>query len=443
MARLGYKQKSVGIARQSAYETENTTDASFSYGVLEAGIPEADRAIYDVMVSAAKSGTYYPPASGARMGKVSLKATGLGFKRSYDPTSEEAGITTGVLPIHILLLGLGLGSASDSITTDAEFLKGFGLFRPNFTASKAATYGSGDVGVVTSTTVLDVGVGNGADYQPGHLFACGDTAADTAPSVSWIKTISTDTLTFADAMANLAVAGDDTWSTVVAAITDQQPVPFTLRILGDNAADKVALIGCQVDKITLTLKAQEVLQVEFDVSFGGMSYYGTGGGLQSLTVLSQLPSALIGGEGGRVTMGVGGAAMAAVTVGEITIEVENTPIPILSIGAANGIAERYVAERKTTVTVMYPRSSGDITGTTTYWDAALRAGTAISLAGYSGTAPGKGFSFFFPALHIFETVKAIDVGGVKYEELKMRPGQYTDDTGSTAPADTPARLGWW
>lgn len=443
MARLGYKQRSVGIARQSAYETENTTDASFSYGVLEAGIPEAARQAFDLMVSAARSGTYYPPASGAKTGKVSIKTSNFGLVRSYDPTTQEPGVTSGVLPVHILLAALAMGSASDSITSDAEFLQGFGLHRCNFTASKGATYGSGDVAVVTSTTVLDVGAGNGADYQPGQLFACGDTAADTAPSVSWIKTISTDTLTFADAMANLAIAGDDVWPTVVAAITDQQAVPFTMRILGDNAADKVALIGCQVDKITFTIKAQEIVQIEYDISFGGMSFYGTGGGLQSITVQGQMPPALIGGEGGRVTMGVGGSAMAAVTIGEITVEIENSPIPIMSIGAANGIAERYVAERKTTVTALYPRSSGDVVGTETYWKSAFRAGTPISLAGYAGKAPGKGFAMFFANLHQFEEPKDVDVGGVKYEELKLRPGQYTDDTGSTAPADTPARLGWW
>lgn len=443
MARLVYALRSVGIARQGAYDTENTTDASFSYGTVETGIPEATRATFDLMINGNKPGTYYAPASGARMGKVSLKVTNFGFKRGYDPTTMEAGTTTGVLALHTILTALALGSASGDVTSDAEFLQGFGLHRTDFTTSKGATYGSGDVASVASTTVLDVGAGNGADYKPGALFACGDTAADTAPSVSWIKTIATDTLTFADAMANLAIAGDDTWSTVTAALTNAQPVQFGMRILGDDAADKIALFGCQVDKLTMTMKAQEVTSIEFDVSFGGLTYYGTGGGLQALTVEPQMPTALIGGEGGRVTMGVGGAAMAAITMGEITIEIENTPAEVKSIGAANGVAERIVTERKTTITMLYPRSAGDVTGGETYWNSAFRAGTAISLAGYSGSAPGRGFAFFAPALHQFEAPKQVDVGGLKYEELKLRPGQYSGDTGSTAPADTPFRAAWW
>jgi len=444
MARLGNKLRSVGIARQTAYATENTTDGSFTYGVVECELPDTAQDAFDLMAAANTPGTYYAPATGSRKGSIKLKTYGFGLKRSYDPTTEEVGITSGVLHMHMLLLGLALGSNSDAITTDAEFLQGYGLFRPNFTASKTATYGNNDIASAASTSQFDVQAGNGADYQPGQLFACGSSASDTAPTVGWIKTIATDTITLAYAAANIAVANDDTWSTAVAALTVQQPVPFTLRIAGDQSTDKLALIGCQVDKVTLTAKAKEPLTIEFEISYAGLTYYNTGGGLKALTVKPQQSQPLIGGKGARVLIGVGGAALAATTIGEIVIEVANTSANVDSIGAADGTAERICVERRTAVKVAYPFDSSDPrTNGRTYWESAFEAGTDIALALESGILPGSGLALFMPALHQSAAPKMVDREGLKYEDLQLRPSQYEDDTGTTAPADTPVRFGVW
>ncbi len=443
MARHGWKQKSVGIARQSAFTTENTTDGSFSYMVCEASIPDETQAIFDVMASANATGTYYAPAVGARAGKFSLKFTNFGLKRSYDPEAQEPGITTGVLHGSALLVGLALGSASPTATSDAEFLQGYGMHRCNFTGSKGATFGNADVASVASALQIDVGAGNGADYQPGQLFYCGSSKTDVMPSISWIKTIATDTLTFADACANIPVVGDDTFGTVVAALTSAQPSPFTCRMTGSEATDKAAYIGCQIDSWKCTLKDSEVEQWEMEISFTGVKVYATGGGLQALTVLPQLPRPLIGQVGGRVCMGVDGGVMGAVTLGEVVIEGTNEVARVGSIGATNGTAERIVMNRSVKVTLKWPRSSTDtITNGETPWQSYIGAGTSVSLAMYSGVLPGTISAKFFPALHQSEAPKLIDEGGLKYDQIVLRPGQYSDDTGTTAPADTPVRMGW-
>lgn len=444
MARHSWKQKSIGIARQSDFLTENTTPGSFSWFTAEASIPEETQAVFDVMANANATGTHYAPAVGARTAKLSLKFTGFGFKRGYDPETMEPGVTSGVLAANTILCALALGSASSSVTSDAEFLQGFGLFRSNFTASKGATFGNADVASVTSASVIDVQLGSGADYTPGQLVAFGSSKTDAAPSVSWLKTVATDTLTFADAAANIPQANDDSFATVVAALTNQQPVPFTLIMTGAEATDKVAYIGCQIDSWKLTLKDSEVAQWEMEISAASVKAYNTGGGLQPLTVLPQLPRPLIGNAGGRVTMGVDGAAMAAVTVGEIVVEGTNEPARVGSIGAANGTAERIVLNREVKVSVKWPRSSIDtITNGEFPWQTYFANGTSISLAWYSGTLPGTGSAGFFPSLHQSESPKLIDEGGLKYDQLTFRPGQYSDDTGSAAPADTPARIGAW
>jgi hypothetical protein len=67
----------------------------------------------------------------------------------------------------------------------------------------------------------------------------------------------------------------------------------------------------------------------------------------------------------------------------------------------------------------------------------------VALAVESGILPGTGTAIFMPALHQFEAPKTVDREGLKYEEINLRPSQYSDDTGTTAPADTPLRFGVW
>jgi hypothetical protein len=444
MARHGWKQKSVGIARQTDFLTENTTGGSFTWMYAEVSIPEETQAIFDVMAKANAIGTHYAPAVGARTAKMSLKFTSYGLKRGYDPETQEPGVTSGVIPGTSLLIGLAMGSLSPDVTSDAEFLQGFGLSRCDFTSSKGATFGNADVGAVTSASLFDVGAGNGGDYTPGQLFVCGSSKADTACSVSWIKTIATDTITLADACANTPVIGDDTFGTWVACLTNAQPVPFTLILTGSEATDKVAYIGCQVDSWKCTVKDSEVEQWELEISAAGVKAYNTGGGLQALSVLPQLPRPLIGNAGGRVTIGVDGSAMVAVTVGEVVIEGANEAARVGSIGAMNGTAERINIDRVVKITVKWPRSTTDtITNGEFPWQTYMTNGTPVSLALYSGATVGTGSAWRMPALHQSEPPKLIDEGGLKYDQLTLRPEQYTGDTGSTPPANAPIARGGW
>lgn len=445
MGRLKNSKHTIGLARQANLYTENTTDGSFAYLVGEITVPEVTQQAFDLMANGGSPGKYFAPAAGSRTGKINLKVSAFGFKRAYDPTTEECGVTAAVLHAHMLILGSLLGSAGPAaVSTDAEFLQGYGLHRCNFTGSKGATYGSGDVMGVASASELTVAGGNGTDYTVGQLFACGDGVADTAPSVSWIKGISTDTITLADACANTPVIGDDTWPTVVAALTAEEQIPFTLRLCGEDVSDKRALIGCIVDKATITFNAKEIAQIEFEISFSGITYYGTGGTFKALSVTPQMPQALIGGKGGRVTMGVGTGAMAAITLGNMIVEITNKIAPVPSIGATTGEAEKVTIEREVVVKVDYPMSTGaTYTGGRTYWEQAFEEGAQHSLACYSGTAPGVGFAVFFPALHQSVAPKPIEKDGLKYEQLTLRPGQYSSDSASTGPGNSPVRFGAW
>lgn len=443
MARYAWPIKSIALARESAIGTENTTDASFSCFAAEVEVPSYTQKVFDNVIATGKIGTHYPPVFGSRMGSVKLKFPLYGSKRGYDPEASEPGITAGVLPGTTILLGLLLGSNSDDADSDAKFIAGKGLSVCDFTASKAATYGAADVAAATSATQIDVGAGNGADYKAGQLFVCDSTKTAGTPSVSWIKTIATDTLTFADACANPPVLNDNTYATWTAHNSSQDPTPFTLRILGDNAALKTALIGCRVEGGTITLNAQEPPMVELEVSFIGVTLYNTGGGTIALTVIPQVPQPVIGGNGGRLTMGWDGGALAAVGgLKDVQLVIKNTFAEVPGHGSTFGILEKPILQREITLKFKMPRSTADsIVGGRGPFEQYAQAGTAIAVALYSGTLPGNIFSVFMPACHQNEAPTEVDDGGLIYWQVSLRPQAYTGDTGTTGPADSNCRIG--
>lgn len=445
MARQSWKIKSIAIARQTALATENTTDASFGVFPAEVEVPELSRQIFDNMIATGKIGVNYAPAVGAIRGKIKLKFPAFGFKRGYAPATEEPGVTAGVISANAVLMGLALGSASDSITSDAEFLKGFGLSFSNFTAGFAATFANNTVAAATSALQIDVQAGEGVDYKPGQLVTFGSSATDNQNSVSWIKTISTDTIVFADAMSAAAQVNDDSFGTICAFNSSQQPVPFTLRLLGDNAGFKMAMVGCTIDSCKITPNASEPPMIEMEISAAGVTEYSTGGGTLPLTVTPTLPYPMLGNYGGRSTIGYNGAAMSAVNgLRDLSIEIANNWVDILGHGSQTGIAERICLGRDIKVNFKIPTSSADTkTNGEDFWDTYLTSANPIAMALYGGALPGTGFSVFMPALHQSEEPKMVEVDGLIHREITLRPGDYTGDTGTTGIADSALRVGWY
>lgn len=448
MARQFAGSQSIGYARQTALNTENTTGGDFTYFPAEYVIPDVPREIFDLKIASGQVAAQYTPVAGVKKPTIKIKLHAFGFKQSYDPTAEEPGVTASVVSAVQVFMGLLLGSASDSVTTAAELAKGTGLSICNFTSTFAATYGLDDVTAAPTTTTATVVGGHGARYKAGQLFASGATKTDSAQTLTWIKSIAVDTLTFIDAPGNQPANGDDTFASVVAFISSQQPVPITIRLMGDNAAFKIAMVGCTPVSATIEAVAGKPPMIEIEFACAGMVAYSSGGGLQPMTISPTLPYPLVGSGAGRLTFGAGGSAMAAQDgVQEFKITIKNQVAEVESHNYASALAERNIANHDIRVSMKVPRASGDtITSGNNQWETALAAGTVYQLALYSGVLPGTLFSALFPALHQIGAPKPVEVNGMWYDELEFRPGAYLGDgtagTADTAPADTVMRLGW-
>ena len=444
--RWAWPVKSVGVARQTALGTENVTDGEFSWVPVQCEVPESVAEIFDMAIATGQVGTFYPPVTGDQTGTVKMKWLNYGAKRSYDPETEELGITTGAIPATIPLTGLCLGSSADAITTAAQFLSGLGLSGTNFTASKSATFGNGDVASVASASQFDVGVGNGADYKAGQFFVCGPSKTSASLCRGWIKTISSDTITLADAAENTPIVGDDTFSTVVAHSSGEQPQPITIRIVGKDSQFKIALVGCLPTKLSIEGVAGKPVTLEAEFSWVKMTVYATGGGFATTahTVTPTQPYPLSKTGGGRATLNTNGGTFFSTTgLQDFKIDIENQYGDIQGHGGYGGIGERSFEQRVTNVSLKFPRSSGDtVANGMNQWRKALVDGSSFGIALYCGQLPGTNFSIFLPTLYLSEETKMALIGNTLSDELKFRPGVYTGDTGTTAPADSPVRLGW-
>lgn len=436
MSRWLWAYQSIGFAKQADANTENTTDADFHYFAAECEVPEITRQIFDIAAKTGQVGAHYAPAAGSKRPTVKIKLPIYGFKAAFDPTAQEAGVTDAVISAAQVFLGLLLGSKSSLPASATELRKGFGLARANLTAGFGAVYANNEIAAVPTALTVDVQAGDGGKFYPGNFFACGSSLSDTTQTLAWIKTVAGDTLTWADAPGNQPAINDDVWGTVTAYQSSEQPCPITIRLMGDNVAFKVALVGCVPTKGTITAKAGEPPMLEIEFSAINATTYGTGGGLQALTVKPTLPYPMTGNGAGRLTWAASGSAMAAQCgVRELKLEIASTVVDTPCHNKTSGISERIVSSRDVKVTFQFPRDSGDtITAGNGPWESALDAGTSYQLAVYSGILPGTLFSIFLPSVHQFAPPKIVEVEGVIHDEVSFRPGTYVADSGTGGDA---------
>lgn len=445
MSRWLWNYGSVGYARQTALNTENTTDGDFTWCPGEFSVPEVTRQLFDIASKTGAVGAFQAPVFGAKRPTITVKRPVYGFKASYDPTAAEPGVTTGQVDAGQVWLGLIMGSASDSADSAAKLAKGVGLAITDYTtATSGSTYANNEVSSSAGSTIT-VATGHGTYYKVGQMVLFMASASDSTPTVGWIKSISGDVLTLVDAPGNAPSGNDKGFATAVAFQSSQQPQPMTIRVVGDQSAFKFGIVGCIPTKAKISAQAGEPPMLEMTFEGVGVTVYSSGGGLQALTMTPKLPLPLVGNGAGRLTWGTyTGLSMSAQHgVKDLAIEIDCKYNDIMSHNVASGISERIVAERSIKVSMKWPRASGDtITSGDHAWETAIASGTGYQLALYAGSAAGGIFSALFPNLHQAEAPKLVDDGGVLYDELVFRPGVWALDGASTNAGNSNVRFGW-
>lgn len=352
------------------------------------------------------------------------------LKSGYDPTAEDPG-DAGVISPSMVLLGNALGSGGASaVSSDAEFWQGYHLARTG--------YHAGSVNATGSTT-SSVKVDDQSFYTAGALALWGTTASEATPSIGWAKTLTNDTQDLVDTFEAMAVApanADYAFGTATAYLSNLEPIPLTLHILGDNAAFKYAYIGCVATRAKIDWMSGKTPMVEIDFMFTARKRYSSGGGLSTPSDFTRARP-FLGRYGGRFT--VDGAATCG--WGDFGVEVTWDIIPVQCPNKEEGYSEFVRKLANVAVSAQIPIDSTDtITDNLSPMEGKYANGTTMTIGGYSGQTIGGIASMLLPSLKLAEAPQLVDMNGILGESIVARPAAYSGDTGSTAPADTILRV---
>ena len=428
MARDRKKNSSVLFARQTSLTTQNTTIGDFTPIACQWEADHAQEQEDFSDYAAGQVGAYVPPAPGSKSGGTfTMRFPLAALKSGYDPNAEKPG-DSGVISPEASLLGCALGSGgSGSVSSAADFANGLHLSRtPN---------GASEVATGSTSSVINV-VTPGA-YKNGQLAAFDDSGSPGTPAIGWVKDITGPALTLADAASVTPAAGEDAYGSAVGYLSDLEPVPLTIMRNGSNSAFSIAYIGCVAKSCKITLAAKKTAMVEIVWQFTNRKRSSSTGGLVPPGSFERIRPIL--GNSGAALKQDGSTKCGLVDL-EVALEWDITDIECHS--AAQGVSEFVRSLSSCTVTHKIPYDSSDtITDGGGPEETRYAAGTDVRLTLWVGEYAGRIFSMFFPALHVAEPPKQVEIEGLLGTELVMRPSSYSGDTGSTAPADTLVRFG--
>lgn len=424
----------VAIARQASPHAENTTDGDFV--ALQCSIEvEHDQGQENLPRASGQFGASVAPSPGGRKASVKLSGVLQGAKSGY-AYATDAIDAAGVLSPVMALLGAVLGSGgAAAVSSAAEFARGYHLSRVDFTN-----------GAITGGSAASWETGDKTPFVPGALGIVVTDANETTPTTGWIATIADgaptpDIVTPFAPSANAPAASDDLAPSATAWWSSLDPVPLTIRLLGDDDGFKRSYVGFIAESLKISVASGQTIKWEVAGRCIARTWYSTGGGLVAPAAFADLP-AWIPRRGGRLV--VDGAAMDGVDGIEIEVAWDLVPIPGSSTGS-EGVKEYYRqprAENPVTIKMVVPITDGDsIASGLHQWETMYEAGTAASVQIEIGKALGAIGSILMPAIKLAAPPKLVDWQGLDAHELLFRPSTYVSDTGSTAPADTLLRLG--
>lgn len=409
MSRWLKRSSSLGFAAQSDYVTEQTL--GFTWALVGADVqPDLARELIQMELLEGVEGASSVPSVGSKHGgKVKFKFPLEGLAVGYNPTTHTIGDK---VPPWFRLLAALLGSGAANASFDVAHL-----------ASCVGT-GSDIDTIVTSSGINTVG----AFWASGPSLRYG-----------WIKskTGTPETLTMALPMNAVPENGDSRYPSATIALTSQQPVPTTLRYIGNAAELGWAFIGAICEDAVYNLDAKQVPTVELTYSFTNHKRLAAAGGLQVPTACVRLPP-LLGDANARVQMG----GVIRRGLGSLKLQITNEIGYVEDHNSAQGVYEAFVSRRTVKISCNVPIDTADtLTDGNSPWETMLVNGTATSLCLSVGTAIGRIFSMFAPALRLMAQPKIVEVGGQLCESLEFEAAPYSDDSDPTAPGNTVLRFG--
>jgi hypothetical protein len=427
-----WTDSSVGFALQTDFATENTTDGDFVFIKAEQPSVTFDTEVTEVDLMEGQVGAASERIIGRRSGSITLSMPLEGFVDGYDPTNENPGGTpvgANVVPPGLVLMANAMGSYSTGVVNNAGFWQGGELM-------SCSEYTSAGVASATSSaiTVDDATASN--KVKGGEYICTSASATTTTVQSGFVKTKASQVLTLFEAATNTVnSAAANVYGTATGWQGADQPLPLTIRWVGNNAKFCYRLVGAICESFTINLNAAETPTIEYNYKFYDFIADNVDGGIEIPDAYDRVPQ-IIGTANGRVT--IGGTAtcgLEEVTVEwsagdlrEIVCHSEDSGIESVTIVRPTIKASFSIPQEKDDP--IYDAAGGSDTEGANEWQSALELGTRKSFGVECGARIGRMFSILIPS----GLVVAAPIGNdelVRYS-IELEAASYSTDSTDTA-----------
>jgi hypothetical protein len=295
-------------------------------------------------------------------------------------------------------------------------------------ASNIGHYDAAAVSTSSTTTAVKIASAKTySDWDVGQAGIFQDASGDRW--IGWIKTVtdgsgSDHTLDLFEAIPAAPASGTDTWGTITCYLSTDTSTFFTLRIGSVQANSRLVLEGCVPRQLTLSLDPGGVVRME--VAFWVNSIAASSGALSDYTYTYPTLPPCIGANAARASFG-----SSATAVQTMRLQITQDLVPVADWNADSGVAA--VATVGRSVNLEYTK----VLGTSA---PLLTTGSNTSHVLQVGSSPGNMMGILLPAgVHMAPGTLG-DANGLRTQAYTYEQGQYTGDTGSTAPGDTAFRV---
>lgn len=228
-------------------------------------------------------------------------------------------------------------------------------------------------------------------------------------------------------VAGAALGSYTTW------LSESDAAPLTIDWAGSDATAHIRYIDCLPSKVTITLAAKQQPSMEVEFTFLSWTNVGSGGAPADYAYTYPRLPAFIGANGARALFAGGSGICPKTVVIEITQSLEQ----VECASAIDGVASMAWTDRTMRVSVTTTPST---LAASPWTDSAGDTPAALQID--ASTTPGRAMSVLLPAPQVAEQGTPVGNGNLLGMTTVYEGRIYSADTGTTAPADTAARIAW-
>jgi len=426
-----WSDSSLGFAPQTAFGTENATPGDFKYLKCESPSITFDTEVTELDLLTGQVGAAPERIVGRRSGSVSFTIPAEGLKSGYDPTAEDPG-DAGVIPYILALIGNAVGSYADNwvggVNTAAEFFSGVQHL-------SCSDYNSNGVTSATSTIITMQPAAAGTTLV-GQYVLTGESDTTSTVQTGFAKTKSGNDVTVFEASTHTVNSPTaDVFGTVTAWQSGNQPIPLTIRFVGNGTELGYRLVDAICESFTLNLNAAETPTVEMSFRFYNFIADKTIGGLVVPDAFQRVPT-ILGTANGRVTVGsLVTCGLEDVTVswsaGDLrTIVCHSEDSGIESVQIVRPVVTAAFSIPHKTTDPIFDGGGSSANSGAHVWQSALELGTRYSFGVEVGSRVGRMLSILIPSGIV--TQAPVDVGELVRYSVQIEASTYSADSTDTA-----------